>query len=177
MGKTKKNYKGDNIQKLKKYAKKTRKIRNCNKKQTTMKYNPTDDFKKLKPYQYTLATKSQLLVTKIKGKIEVKKKVNAGDFIFCGAKKELYALSPENTKKNYNFGNMTTKFIPRKCIMLTKNNLKTVYNKNNIEFIPSWGGDECMKGFPGDAIILEKMKVDSGYRIEKSVFKKTYNLK
>ena len=176
MGKTKKKLKGDNVNKLKKYAKKTRKIRDCNKKQTTMKYNPTDDFKKLKPYQYTLSTKSQFLETKIKGKLEVKKKVNVGDFIFCGPKKELYALSPENAKKNYNFGDIKTKFIPRKCIVLTKKNLNEVYDKNSIDFIPSWGGDELMHGKAGDTIIIEKLQNDSGYIIEKSVFKKTYNL-
>ena len=33
-----------------------------------------------------------------------------------------------------------------------------------------------MKAEPGDTIILEKLNVDSGYRIEKSVFNKTFKI-
>lgn len=168
--------KGDNIQKLKKYAQKTRKIKDCHKKQTKMKYNPTNNLKKLKPNQYTIATKSDNLDTYIKEKLEVRKKVNPGDYILCGPKKELYTMTPEHIKKNYIFGDITTKYIPRKCIIPSKQDIKTLYNKNTIEFIPSWGGNELMKAEPGDTIILEKLNIDSGYRIEKSVFNKTFKI-
>ena len=167
--------KGDDIKKLKNYAKKHNKIRGCSKKQTTMKYNPTNDFDKLKPYQYTIAKEEKYLDTMVGGEKESVKKVNPGDFVFCGPKNEKYALDPANTKKNYDFSDITTKFIPRKCIIPTKREIERLYGKKHLEFVPSWGGS-LMMAYPGDTIVLEKMKVDSGYRIAKSVFDKTYKL-
>ena len=164
---------GDNIQKYINHAKKTHKIKKCHKNLTTMKYNPTDDFKKLKPKQYTLATKSTYLETKVKGKREIGKKVNPGDFVFCGPKKELYALSPESVKKNYMLNSITTKKIKKQCVYVEKDNVQKLYNKNSIDFIPSWGGNELMHANPGDVIVLEK---NGGYRIERSVFNKTYKI-
>ena len=165
---------GDNIKKLINHAKRTRKIKDCYKKQMTMRYNSTDDVKKSKRNEYTLITKPSYLETKVKGKREVGKKVNPGDYVFCGPKKELYALSPESVKKNYLFNSITTKKIKKKCIRLEKNDIKKVYNKNSIDFIPSWGGNDLMHANPDDTIVLEN---DGGYRIEKSVFNKTYKIK
>ena len=167
--------KGDDIKKLKNYAKKHNTIVSCSKKRTTMRYNPTNDFDKLKPYQYTIAIEEKYLDTMVSGKRENVKKVNPGDFVFCGPKNEKYSLDPVNAKKNYDFSDITTKFIPRKCIIPTKQEIKMLYGKKQLEFVPSWGGS-MMMAYPGDTIVLEKMKVDSGYRIAKSVFNKTYKL-
>ena len=146
-------------------------VQNCHKKDMSLKYVNVDDYAKLKPLQYTLATEKSMLETFIGGKKEVKTKVNPGNFVICGIKKELYTVTPQKMKTLYHFGDITTISQPRKCLKVTKKNLQKVYNKNSIRFEPPWGGEMLAEN--GDYLILS----DNGaYRVEKNAFKKTYQL-
>jgi len=146
-------------------------IQECQKKHMSLKYVNVDDYKKLNRLQYTLATTKDKLETFISGKKEVTTQVLPGNFVICGAKKELYTVTPQKMKELYHLGDITTINQPRKCVKVTRKNLQKLYNKDYIHFEPPWGGEMLAEN--GDYLVLSD---DGAYRVEKNAFKQTYQL-
>lgn len=126
------------------------------------------DHEKLKPFTYTILTKSTEIKTIIKGKVETVNKLKRGDYVICGPKKELYGLTLEKVLNTYDIGKIQNKKVIRKGFKLTS---KITKGKKKINIVPSWGGKQTM-GI-GDHILYE-FDNKKYYGVEKSAFKKTY---
>jgi hypothetical protein len=129
------------------------------------------DYKKLKPYQYTILLKNINIITKIDDKKETQHKLKRGDYVICGEKNEKYGLSLDKVLNTYNLGNIVSKSVIRKGIKLTKKNTNKKTSKSEIEIIPSWGGKQYLQ--TGDYILME-LDSKKYYGINNKAFKKTY---
>lgn len=135
------------------------------------KYVDVKDYKKLKPFEFTVLLKNTKVITIINGKKENHIKLKRGDYVICGAKKEKYGLSLEKILYTYNLGNIISKPVIRKGIKLTQKNIKKKSSKSEIEITPSWGGKQYLQ--IGDYILME-LDNKKYYGINKNAFKKTY---
>lgn len=135
------------------------------------KYVDVKDYKKLKPFQFTVLLKNTNIITRMDGKKENYIKLKRGDYVICGAKKEKYGLSLEKVLNTYNLGNIISKPVIRKGIKLTQKNTKKKSSKSEIEITPSWGGKQFLQ--VGDYILLE-LDNKKYYGINENAFKKTY---
>jgi hypothetical protein len=129
------------------------------------------DYKKLKPFTYTIVLKNTKVITNIKCKgtdsfINLKR----GDYVLCGPQNEKYGLPLEKVLDTYDLNEIQNKKLVRKGYKLTKKNTK---NKTNVNIIASWGSEQKLK--VGDYIMLENDNKNY-YGIDKNAFKKTYKL-
>ena len=139
------------------------KFRKYKKKNITMKLNDSGSKNTVR-----ISDSDFTLTTTIKGKDEVKTKVNKGDFIVTGPEMEKYAIKPKKFFGLYNVVN--EKVVPRPIIKQVAFVGKRLL-PNPITFTSSWGEQMILE--PRDYLVK-----DSGgyYRIEGEVFKKTYSL-
>jgi hypothetical protein len=135
------------------------------------KYTNVKDYKKLKPFQYTILLKNTKVVTIINGKKENHINLKRGDYVICGAKKEKYGLPLEKIIYTYDLSNLITNPVFRKGVKLTKNNSKKKSLKSEIEITPSWGGKQYLR--IGD-FILQELDGKKYYGINKDAFNKAY---
>ena len=143
-------------------------IRNTNK----YKYMNCD-YKKLKPYTYTIVLKDTKVITKRKQKGKGKEtfiNLKRGDYVICGPKNEKYGLPLEKILYTYDLNHIENKKIIRKGFKLTKKNTN---NKKKVSIIASWGSEQNLE--VGDYIMLE-MDNKKYYGIDAKAFKKTYKL-
>ena len=82
-----------------KEIKKSKKIQTFTRKSDTYKYMNVNNYKDLKPLTYTILLEETNIVTKIKGKIETKQKLQRGDYVLCGKNKEIYGHKLEKNIK------------------------------------------------------------------------------
>jgi hypothetical protein len=101
--------------------KKTKKLSKYSRKVQSYKFMNVD-YKKLKPYTYTVVLKDTLVETKINGKTESKTKLQRGDYVICGPKGEKYSMPLEKVLNTYDLSPITTKKVIREGFRL--NNLK-----------------------------------------------------
>lgn len=148
--------------------KKTKKLSKYSRKVQSYKFMNVD-YKKLKPYTYTVVLKDTLVETKINGKTESKTKLQRGDYVICGPKGEKYSMPLEKVLNTYDLSPITTKKVVREGFRL--NNLKGKKKDDSIEIIASWGSSQNLK--VGDYILLEFNK-KKYYGVEKGAFNKTY---
>ena len=125
------------------------------------------NYKKLKPYTYTIVLKDTKVNTKIDGKVENTIKLQRGDYVICGPKKEKYGMYLDKIINTYELGDIKNKSLTRKGFQLTNNKI----TEDNIEIVPSWGGKQHLK--KNDFILLETDN-QKYYGISKKSFKKTY---
>uniref|UniRef100_A0A6C0EHN1 Uncharacterized protein n=1 Tax=viral metagenome TaxID=1070528 RepID=A0A6C0EHN1_9ZZZZ len=155
---------------IKKIVKKS-KLEDFERNPSVYEYVDIKDYKKLKPFQYTVLLKNTKIITKIDGKKENHISLKRGDYVICGAKKEKYGISLEKVLSVYNLGNIISKPVIRKGVKLTKQNTKKKSSKSEIEITPSWGGKQFLQ--VGDYILME-LDNKKYYGINNKAFKKTY---
>ena len=127
------------------------------------------DYKKLKPYTYTIVIKNTKVITSIKGKgKETFINLQRGDYVLCGPKNEKYGLPLEKVLYTYDLNEIQNKPVVRKGYKLTKKNTN---NKTKISITAPWGSEQKLK--VGDYIVLEKDN-KKYYGIDGKAFKKTY---
>ena len=163
---------------LVKEIKKSKKLQTFTRKSDNYKYMNVKNYKYLKPLTYTILLEETNIVTKIKGKIETKQKLQRGDYVLCGKNKEIYGHKLEKILNLFDLGNIKNKIVKRKGFKLTKKNIKNLeMEKNRIVITPSWGGKQYLS--ENDYILLElkdtpNTSYSNYYGIENSAFKKTY---
>jgi hypothetical protein len=115
---------------------------------------------------WSVVTKTTDVTTVLDGK-ETTNTANPGDVIMCGPQGEKYVVRLEKMGQLYERSTDPT-------IMKVKNELRKVaeYTGNDGEFKASWG--DMMKLKRGDYVVREDK--DKYYRIERSVFDKTYEI-
>ena len=166
------------MDKLVKEIKKSKKLQTFTRKSDTYKFMNVKNYKDLKPLTYTILLEETNIVTKIKGKIETKQKLQRGDYVLCGKNKEIYGHKLEKIVNLFDLGNIKNKIVKRKGFKLTKKNMKNLdMEKNRIVITPSWGGKQYLS--ENDYILLElkdtpNTSYSNYYGIENSAFKKTY---
>jgi hypothetical protein len=157
-----------------KYSKSLKKY---NRKVNEYKYMAVKNYNELKPLTYTILLKSTLVITRIKGIIETKQKLNRGDYVICGKTHEKYGLTLEKILNTYDLGKISNKNLIRKGFKLSGtflNKHKGIKNnKNNIVITPSWGGKQFL--MKDDMILYEIDNPSKYYGIDKQAFKNTYN--
>ena len=166
------------MDKVIKALKKSKKLNTYSRKSDTYKYMNVKHYKDLKPLTYTILLKDTVIVTKIKGKLESKQKMERGDYVLCGRKKDIYGHKLEKLLNLFDIGTISNKIVKRNGFKLTKSLLKKHQLDSKITITPSWGGKQYLK--ENDYILLElidnpKLNNSNHYGIENSVFKKTYN--
>ena len=158
--------------------KKSKKLQTFTRKSDTYKYINIGNYKDLKPLTYTILLKETMVTTNINGKLENKQKLQRGDYVLCGRKKEIYGHKLEKILNLFDLGNIKNKIVKRKGFKLTKKNIKNLdLEKNRIVITPSWGGKQYLS--ENDYILLElkdtpETSYSNYYGIENSAFKKTY---
>ena len=163
---------------LVKEIKKSKKLQTFTRKSDTYKYMNVNNYKDLKPLTYTILLEETNIVTKIKGKIETKQKLQRGDYVLCGKNQEIYGHKLEKILNLFDLGNIKNKIVKRKGFKLTKKNIKNLeMEKNRIVITPSWGGKQYLS--ENDYILLELKDTPNTshsnyYGIENSAFKRTY---
>ena len=156
-----------------KFIKNSKKLKNYSRIPEQYNFLNVDNYNKLKPLTYTILVKDTEVITKIKGKIESKQKLQRGDYVLCGKDNEKYGHKLEKIIDLFNLGIIEQKPITRKGFKLSKKNMKSMNLKGKkITINPSWGGEQYLK--QNDYILLEKDNLGY-YGIEESAFKKTYN--
>ena len=155
---------------VKKFVKKC-KLKTFSRKVNTYKF--VSDYDKLKKMTYTILTKPRTIKTIINGKLENKVKLERGDYVICGVKKEKYGLPLEKVLNTYDLNNIKNKKIVRKGVQLSKGIKKFGVKSKKIQIIPSWGGVQNLQ--VNDYILFEEDMKKGYYGIEKGAFKKTYN--
>jgi len=163
---------------LVKEIKKSKKLQTFTRKSDTYKYINIGNYKHLKPLTYTILLKDTMVTTNINGKLENKQKLQRGDYVLCGRKKEIYGHKLEKILNLFDLGNIKNKIVKRKGFKLTKKNIKNLdLEKNRIVITPSWGGKQYLS--ENDYLLLElkdtpNTSYSNYYGIENSAFKKTY---
>ena len=158
--------------------KKSKKLQTFTRKSDTYKYINIGNYKDLKPLTYTILLKETMVTTNINGKLENKQKLQRGDYVLCGRKKEIYGHKLEKILNLFDLGNIKNKIVKRKGFKLTKKNIKNLdLEKNRIVITPSWGGKQYLS--ENDYLLLElkdtpNTSYSNYYGIENSAFKKTY---
>ena len=159
---------------IKKMLKKTIRLRLFTRKADTYKFAQVVNYNQLKPLTYTILLKDTEVITKIKGKLETKQKLQRGDYVLCGKNNEKYGHKLEKILDLFEMLPIKNKIVKRKGFKLTKKTLKELGVKNKrITIKPSWGGTQHLK--PNDYILLET-NGNGFYGIEESSLKKTYSL-
>jgi hypothetical protein len=121
----------------------------------------------LRPLEYTIADKDQVVETYTSDGKETTNTAHKGDFIFSGPSGELYVLKPSKVQKVYT-GSIGGTLTPEQS-----NRSVTLYNGPEINFTAPWGESMVLK--PGDYLVKEQD--NSGYyRIAKKEFEQTYEL-
>jgi hypothetical protein len=157
-----------------KSMKHSKSLKKYNRKVNEYKYMAVN-YNDLKPLTYTILLKPTLVVTRIKGIIETKQKLNRGDYVICGKSHEKYGLTLEKILNTYDLGKISNKKLSRKGFKLSGSFLKKRLqnNKNNIVITPSWGGKQFL--MKDDMILYELENPSKYYGIDKQAFKNTYN--
>ena len=159
---------------IKRLLKKTSRLRVFTRKADSYKFTHVVNYNHLKPLTYTILLKDTEVITKIKGKLETKQKLQRGDYVLCGKNNEKYGHKLEKILDIFEMSPIKNKIVKRKGVKLTKKTLKELGIKNKrITIKPSWGGTQYLK--PNDYILLET-NGDGFYGIEESSLKKTYSL-
>ena len=163
---------------LVKEIKKSKNFKTFTRKSDTYKFMNVNNYIDLKPLTYTILLKDTEIITKINNKIESKQKLQRGDYVLCGRKKDIYGHKLEKILNLFDLGNIKNKIVKRKGFKLTKKNIKNLdFEKNRIVITPSWGGKQYLN--ENDYILLElkdtpNTSYSNYYGIENSAFKKTY---
>jgi hypothetical protein len=114
------------------------------------------------------------VITYVNGEKETTNTCRSGDFVITGIDGEKYVIPPHKLLNNYNVVDnvLVTRQQPRQVASITKTLLKKLGLKEEIEFTASWGEAMVLKA--GNYLVKED--TDKYYRIEGSIFKKTYKL-
>jgi len=165
------------MDKIIKSIKRIKKLKTYARKSDSYKYMNVKNYNELIPLTYTILLKDTIIVTKIKGKLESKQKLERGDYVLCARKKDIYGHKLEKMLNLFDIGIIGNKIVKRKGFKLSKSLLKKHKLDSNITITPSWGGKQHLK--ENDYILLElkdtpKTSHSNHYGIENSVFKKTY---
>lgn len=117
-----------------------------------------------RPYTCKKLEKQKRIVTIINGKVETTNIGNSGDFVLCGPLAELYVMTFEKLIALYDIVNGKLKTRP------LRRQVAKYMGDESMKITTSWGEEMIVES--GDYIV----KSDDGtfYRIEKSVFRKTY---
>lgn len=117
--------------------------------------------------QARVLDKPEKIDTVIDGVTETTNQGKKGDYVLTGPKKEEYIISPKEVKEKYTEISNSN----GKVLLKTKpSEIKYQLASKNMEFEASWG--EKMIANKGDILVYEKGKLS--YRIEKNIFKETY---
>ena len=135
---------------------------------------PYKTYEKFGEVAFAISTHDQEVVTEINGEIETKNIAKTGDFVIEGISKEIYVLTPDKFYKNYEVVYTETPLTPGVAKVKPQPRFAAQWNlEDQLVFTAAWG--EKMICNEGDYLVAPQ-DFSEVYRIEKSVFEKTYRI-
>jgi len=135
---------------------------------------PYKTYEKFGEVQFETSQKVQEVVTSVNGEVETTNTAQIGDYIITGVNGEKYVLTPKKFMQNYeieeySYSNMTgTAKVKPQPRFAAQWNLQ-----DQLVFTAAWG--EKMICNEGDYLVAFQ-DFSEVYRIEKSIFEKTYRI-